>query len=105
MENVAGAQDFVGNAIHHCGPFYLWGNAVPILLPRGITKGVLMGSGNGVKGLNREEKKAYRKKFPMMQVGGKSKERAMFTAAAATIPPELSNTVADYIERIIQSEN
>src|SRR5882724_10654240 len=39
MENVRAAQQFVGNAVHHCGPFYLWGNAVPPLLNQGITKG------------------------------------------------------------------
>jgi len=32
MENVRAAQQFVGNAVHHCGPFYLWGNAVPPLM-------------------------------------------------------------------------
>src|SRR5271169_804598 len=39
IENVRSAQKFVGNAVHHCGPFYLWGNAVPPLLNQGITKG------------------------------------------------------------------
>lgn len=39
MENVRAAQQFVGPAINHCGPFYLWGNAVPTVLPQGNTKG------------------------------------------------------------------
>src|SRR6476660_8012314 len=39
MENVRAAQQFVGNAVHHCGPFYLWGTGVPPLLHRGISKG------------------------------------------------------------------
>src|SRR5882672_5902863 len=29
MENVRAAQQFVGQAKHHCGPFYLWGTGVP----------------------------------------------------------------------------
>jgi len=40
MENVRAAQQFVGNAVHHCGPFYLWGTGVPPLMPRGIAKGI-----------------------------------------------------------------
>src|SRR6185312_12395545 len=34
MENVRPAQQFVGMAVNHFGPFYLWGNAVPPLLPK-----------------------------------------------------------------------
>jgi site-specific DNA-cytosine methylase len=29
MENVRCAQKFVGPSVNHCGPFHLWGNAVP----------------------------------------------------------------------------
>lgn len=75
MENVRSAQKFVGNANQHCGPFYVWGNATPPLMPQGITKGVQMGSGNGIHGKTKEEKYAYRKKFPMLQVGGRSDAR------------------------------
>ena len=32
MENVRSAQSFVGQAVHHCGPFYLWGTGVPPIL-------------------------------------------------------------------------
>src|SRR5690348_9751907 len=46
MENVRAAQQFVGNAQHHCGPFYLWGNAVPPLVNQGIKK---MMRGNGTE--------------------------------------------------------
>jgi hypothetical protein len=38
MENVRCAEKFVGRAVNHCGPFYLWGNAVPAVMPQGITK-------------------------------------------------------------------
>lgn len=34
LENVRGAQRFIGTAVHHYGPFYLWGDGVPPLLPR-----------------------------------------------------------------------
>lgn len=34
LENVRGAQQFIGPAWHHYGPFYLWGGGVPPLLPR-----------------------------------------------------------------------
>lgn len=40
MENVRPAQSFVGLAKHHCGPFYLWGKGVPLLLNQGIDKGM-----------------------------------------------------------------
>ena len=39
MENVRAAQQFVGQAERHCGSFYLWGNGIPPLIPKGITKG------------------------------------------------------------------
>jgi hypothetical protein len=40
MENVRAAQEFVGSAKGHCGPFYLWGNAVPPIVPQGVIKGM-----------------------------------------------------------------
>ena len=33
LENVRGAQKFMGRAKWHCGPFYLWGD-VPALMPK-----------------------------------------------------------------------
>jgi SAM-dependent methyltransferase len=33
LENVRAAQNFVGRATTHVGPFYLWGDAVPPFLP------------------------------------------------------------------------
>jgi hypothetical protein len=101
MENVRPAQQFVGRAIHRCGPFCLWGNAVPPLMPQGITKGIDVGSSKLVKGMTREEKREYRKQFPWNQAWSTSKRRQRDTAKAATIPPELSNTVADYAERLL----
>lgn len=79
MENVRAAQQFVGNAVHHCGPFYLWGNAVPPLVTTGVTKGSMIWSPR-----YRNMKKSQRRQ------------------EVAEIPPELANCVADYAERIIE---
>lgn len=93
MENVRAAQQFVGNAVHHCGPFYLWGNAVPPLMHRGIEKGNWMGCSSRVKGLTPEQKKAYRQTFPNSNA-----------ASRAVIPPELANCVADYAENLLEQK-
>ena len=101
MENVRPAQKFVGRAVHHCGPFYLWGNAVPILMPQGITKGIDVGSSKAVKGMTREEKRVYRAQFPWNQSWSTPAKRGRDTAKAATIPPILAAAVADYAETLL----
>lgn len=101
MENVRPAQKFVGPANHHCGPFYLWGNATPPLLPQGITKGIDVGSSKVVNRMTVDEKRAYRKQFIWNNTSSKSKDRQRDTAKAATIPPELANVVAAYAEALI----
>lgn len=78
MENVRTAQKFVGGAQNHCGSFYLWGNAVPVILPQGITKG-----------------------FKHTEMYGRGARRTSRPHASATIPPELANCVADYAERLL----
>jgi len=83
MENVRAAQQFVGDAVHHCGPFYLWGNAVPPLLNQGILKG------------RRLKTSGYKRQTP-------SKSDCGAAAIIATIPPELANCVADYAERLLE---
>ena len=105
MENVRAAQQFVGRAVHHCGPFYLWGSGVPVIMPQGIKKGIDIGGSQVVKSLSRAEITAYRKQFDMMWSSSKSKERAANTAKVATIPPELANCVADYAERILEQRH
>lgn len=85
MENVAGAEKFIGQAVNHAGSFYLWGSGVPPLLPRKLSKGIKM---------DREW---------CQKLGGHgSAKRDSQTAGFATIPPELANAVADYAERIIE---
>lgn len=93
MENVRAAQPFVGNAVHHCGPFYLWGTGVPPILSQGINKGLDMGwdAATGKRTLHRGRRSSYR-----------SKARATDKAETATIPPELAGCVADYAARILE---
>ena len=105
MENVRAAQQFVGNAVHHCGPFYLWGNAVPPLMHRGISKGIDVGSSKLVKHMTAEEKRTYRAQFVWNQAWSSSKRRQRDTAKAAEIPPELANCVADYAERLLEAKS
>lgn len=100
MENVRAAQQFVGKAVNHCGPFYLWGKGIPPLMPQGIKKGMNMGSSNWDRATNYDYAK---RNGLMMAFNSKSKERAELTAAAATIPPELASCVAEYAERICEA--
>lgn len=108
MENVRAAQQFVGNAVHHCGPFYLWGNAVPPLMHRGIQKGMKIGgSSEAMKikmAIGKEALKQYRREHDILWQSSKSEARKAYTAQFATIPPELANCVADYFERISEGK-
>jgi hypothetical protein len=87
MENVRCAEQFVGSAGGHAGSFYLWGNAIPPLLPKGLIK---MGNQGG-----------WRKTDGSMNMAAKFKR--IPAARSATIPPELANCVAAYAERILES--
>lgn len=102
MENVRPAQQFVGNAVNHCGPFYMWGTGVPPIVPQGITKGIDVGSSRLVKLMTPEEKREYRAQFVWNQAWSSSQKRQRDTAKAATIPPELANATADYAERLLE---
>jgi hypothetical protein len=95
MENVRPAQHFVGGAVNHCGPFYLWGTGVPPLLPQGIKKGLSM-KRDPITG-KRELRLGRRSSHG-------SKMRARDKAITATIPSCLSNCVADYAERICEGD-
>jgi hypothetical protein len=89
MENVRSAEQFVGPAVNHCGPFYLWGNAVPVLLPQGITKAKWRP--------NAEHGRAAPGNFcPELRLP-KTKRKAIL----ATIPPELAGCVADHAGRLL----
>lgn len=86
MENVRAAQQFVGRAVNHAGSFHLWGNAVPALLPMGITKSKW------------KPKEGRRGNWSDSFMGTKSVRRATM----ATIPLELSNCIADYAQRLAE---
>jgi len=99
MENVRKAQDFVGYAVNHCGPFYLWGNGVPAIIPPDCykaKKGITLGNGAAVKGMSQEEKRLYRKQFTNLQVSGTSEKRKTYTAQWASIPIGLSTYVGQF---------
>lgn len=123
IENVRAAQRFVGNAVHHCGPFYLWGNAVPPLIPKNAQKKDNFHALPGnlrekilKAGLDlREARNRYQqtpghpRRHELVMTGGRifgsaTKSRAEATAAAATIPPELANCVAAYAERLLEQK-
>ena len=93
MENVRAAQQFVGNAKHHCGPFYLWGSGVPPLMAQGIRKNLNLRNATG----------KYSSPFAAT-IGGRH-SGSKDTAHIATIPPELANCVADYAEAICHQPN
>lgn len=107
IENVRAAQQFVGNAVHHCGPFYLWGSGVPPLLNQGIKKGFKLGNGKAARILketgDRTALREYRKAMDCWH-SSKSPQRIANTAKVATIPPELASCVADYAERLLESK-
>jgi hypothetical protein len=80
IENVRCAQQFVGQANAHADAFYLWGNSIPPLLPKGLVKMGNQGGWRRGDGTFRERDKTAR--IP--------------AAISATIPPELAHCVADY---------
>ncbi len=104
IENVRAAQQFVGEAVHHCGPFYLWGNGVPMLMAQGIKKGMSIGGGAEAlrikRTLGREALRNYRREHDILWQSSKSAARKNYTAGFATIPAELAHCVAEYADRI-----
>jgi hypothetical protein len=85
LENVRAAQEFVGKAVGKAGSFHLWGNAVPPVLPT-VYK---------AKWFRRDGKPGNFAKELLLK---KSERKPLL----ATIPPELSNCVADYAERLLE---
>ena len=92
MENVKAAEKFVGPAGAHCGPFYLWGNAIPPLLHRGISKNMSQARDRDANG-----KRIYAAAADRMW----STKRKQ---VVATIPTELAGCVADYAERLLEQK-
>ena len=106
MENVRAAQRFVGQAENHCGPFYLWGNAVPPLMPQGIKKGFQTGGQiiQRLKAIDRKALTDYRRQNDGSWSSSKSQKRKEWTAKVAEIPRELANCVAEYAERLLEQQ-
>lgn len=96
MENVRAAQDFVGQAENHCGPFYLWGSAVPPLMPQGIIKGMTR---RAIGHKDYKGQPGWNTKNISAGLRLREKDAA---ATAAVIPPELAASVVDYAERILE---
>ncbi len=97
MENVRAAQQFVGRAVNHCGPFFLWGNGIPPLMPQGIKKA------QGLKAKYSPTPEMVRRglKTEMFHIRS-SMPHSERAGLMAVIPPELSSCVADYAERLLE---
>jgi len=92
VENVRGAQPWVGRARWNFGSFYLWGD-VPALMP--MAKGRKNGGGSrkapgGTQWFN----DGPRTKDSLATMGGKSKARKAASAKIAKIPLPLSRHIA-----------
>jgi hypothetical protein len=77
MENVRPAEKFVGTAVTHCGPFYLWGNGLPAIMSLDayqVKKNIQHAAGFSMA-MTAAEKKACRKNDTMLRSGSKSKVR------------------------------
>jgi hypothetical protein len=107
VENVKGAQKWVGRARWHYGSYYLWGD-VPALMPivqRGVMKhGVAHRDGTGETNFHGSAKRAAIKN-PGFRFGGKARnpdgrndlkspKRKAASALIAKIPFELSRHIA-----------
>lgn len=107
MENVRCAEKFVGRAVNHCGPFYLWGNAVPATMPKDaykVRKGIDVGSSALVKTMTLEERREYRRQFIWNQAWSTSAQRGRDTAKAAEIPLSISQYIAQCATRLFELE-
>lgn len=82
LENVRGAQQYIGAAAAHVGPYYLWGS-VPLLLPYGnFQKGIW----NTQRGYNTKAACAARRTAPYVRNN----------RLRARIPIELARAVAQH---------
>ena len=89
LENVIGAQDFMGKAARRYGSYYLWGD-IPALLPAGkpARKSIIPNGNKRCTDVSVIEKHAYR-------FSSKSKDRKEWSAKAAMIPFELSHWIGE----------
>jgi len=85
LENVAGAQRYIGKSVRHVGPYHLLGD-VPFLLPRGTF----------YKGCWNTDKNAHNER--RWHAGGawRASSYQRDPARRALIPPELAGAIANY---------
>ena len=77
MENVRAAQPFIGESSLNCGPFYMWGNCIPALIPAEL---------------------AYLRKGRRLKKGGyKTQTKQRNDISAARIVSEIPFLLASYI--------
>jgi hypothetical protein len=106
MENVRTAQKFVGQAVHHCGAYYLWGSGVPPLIPPSTVKKALDMSGSAYRrAVLAGQLTEARARIAYHRTWSNSKARREATARVATIPPELASCVAEYAERLMEQRS
>lgn len=88
VENVRGAQPWVGRARWNCGSFYLWGD-VPALMPHVDSR-----KGPGGGWFNDSKRKGGSETGYLSRSGSKSPARKMASAMIAKIPEPLSRHIA-----------
>ena len=98
IENVCGAQKYMGKAKAHYGSFYLWGDIdfqIPVGKPRKGFVAVKRGK-RGTKGMGGEyERPGFRERAA--QIGCKA-ARKEFSANAAVIPMDLARAVGEHFK-------
>lgn len=95
MENVRCAQQFVGHAVQHCGPFYLWGNAVPAIFPRELYR--------VLKGMTQRRINLPGAKFTEWDKRVRNASAAWRSAHVAEIPLEVASYVARAASNLVGS--
>ncbi len=88
VENVRGAQKYVGRARWHSGPFYFWGD-VPALMPMGLFK-----KGLGIGSVSWGEGKGQRHPNDPRNFYSLDPRRKQASANAAKIPPAIACHIA-----------
>jgi hypothetical protein len=99
MENVRCAEKFVGRAVNHCGPFYLWGNAVPAVFSKEcyeVTKGMTLDQAWD----RNTGKRSY---SGPRRFSSNSPERAEAVAKLAMIPYPIARAVAEAGMRLVEA--
>lgn len=119
MENVRCAERFIGRSVNHCGPFYLWGNGVPAVMPKDlfrVSKGTKFGldplyfggSGQMQRTMPIEEIRKYRRESRKQndmyyRTGSNSQARRDYVSRVAEIPESISSYMAQCALNMITS--